>query len=200
MTSISCAEFGDVQKIALIHTVCWQEVYAFMPKKVHQNRDLNHRVQQWQEWFQSKTDKDEIFTVKTNGQIVGFAAVKPNRETCVEALGELHACYLMPEFRGTTLGPMAMRAMADFLFQTNQWPASIWAFRQSPYRRIYPMLGAKAVIFRDRVIAGVSIPEIGYKVSNYELFTHRLDQMCASAARRQRVLLQTRRHPLSRSG
>lgn len=185
MKSISCAEKKDIRIIARIHTECWREAYPFMPGQVHLNRNYQFRLEQWNDWLADRSGLRAVFVVEAANQIVGFAAVKPNDDPDIDAIGDLHACYLLPEYRGTSLGPLAMREMASFLYNSGQWPACIWAFRESPYRRIYPQLGAVATVFRDRVIAGCRLPEIGYLVSDYEIFAQRLNRMISSAAQRQ---------------
>jgi len=200
MKSISCSIESDISMIAEIHVACWREVYCFMPNTVHSDRDYEYRLAQWTQWLSRRSKKEALFTIKSGSKIVGFAAVKPNIDQCVPVPGELHACYLLPEYRGTCLGPLAMRTMADFLFETQQWPACIWAFKNSPFRRIYPQLGASTEVIRNRIIAGVPLPEIGYRVESYSLFKSRLDRMYASADQRRIESPQRRPRLLSLHG
>jgi len=183
-TSIRGAGVSDVECIALIHTTVWREVYSFMPEEVHLARNLKHRRKQWLEWLERAPSDEVLLVLEKANQVVGFAVAKPNTDTDIHAAGEFHACYILPEFRGGDTGPVAMLALAEFLKFQGLWPACIWAFKHNPYRRIYPALGCRPVVFRNRVIAGYSLPEIGYAVTDFGELTSRLNRMRASAAQR----------------
>lgn len=183
--SIRDAEVTDAKTIAEIHVRCWREVYAFMPQAVHKQRDYRYRFRQWMTWFDNQPCGEALFVLESNGQIVGFSMAKPNTDNAISVPGEMHACYLLPQFRGTDLGPLGLMALAASLKQRGLWPACLWAFQENPYRRIYPFLGCKPEVFRDRMIAGVGLPEIGYRVTDYDALMARLDRMRASAAQRQ---------------
>ena len=176
---------ADAKTIAEIHVRCWQEVYSFMPKIVHRQRNFEYRFRQWTDWFESGYRDESLFVLESASSTVGFAMAKPNADTAIAVPGEMHACYLLPEHRGGELGPLGLMALATSLKERGLWPACLWAFRENPYRRIYPFLGCKPEVFRERVIAGVGLPEIGYRVTDYDLLIARLDRMRASAAQRQ---------------
>lgn len=187
------AVISDVERIAEIHTECWREVYSFMPAKVHAARGYHHRLKQWQEWFAVPKANHALYVLLVSQTVVGFAVAKPNSDPGINALGEFHACYIIPSYRGGAAGPLAMMALAAFLNEQGLFPACIWAFRSNPYRRIYPALGCIPKIFRDRVIAGVSLPEIGYLVPDYSSLVTRLERMRVSAVERQNQSPQTPR-------
>ncbi|WP_168156992.1 GNAT family N-acetyltransferase [Roseibium sp. TrichSKD4] len=185
ITGLRSATLNDVEVIAKIHVQCWREVYGFMPREVHDMRDLSYRRNQWNCWFQERPDLEALFVLLHNDNVVGFAISKPNHDDAIDALGEFHACYILPEFRGGQAGPMAMMALALSLKENNLWPACVWAFKQNPYRRIYPMLGCRPLVYRDRSIGGANIPEIGYHINDYNALMSRLDRMRVSAEKRQ---------------
>ncbi len=184
------AELSDVERIAEIHCECWREVYAFMPDEVHAARGIGYRLTQWEEWFGSPKPNHLLIVILSEEKVVGFAVAKPNSDTDIQAYGEFHACYILPDYRGGTAGPLAMAALATYLHDRKLFPACIWAFRSNPYRRIYPALGCIPKVFRNRLIAGVSLPEIGYLVPDYQPLLNRLEKMRASAAVRQSQLPQ----------
>ncbi|UES58541.1 GNAT family N-acetyltransferase [Roseibium aggregatum] len=185
ITGIRQAEISDVAKIATIHVECWREVYTFMPDEVQSQRGFEYRSRQWQHWFETRPPGQAVYVLEDGKEVVGFAVAKPNSDPAIDAIGEFHACYILPEYRGGASGPMAMQALAEFLKSEALWPACVWAFKSNPYRRIYPALGCEPKVFRDRFIAGVALPEIGYRVTDFDKLMARLDRMRASAAQRQ---------------
>lgn len=176
---------SDADTISEIHSLCWREVYSFMPEEVHQARSRHFRLKQWQRWFEEQPD-DETLLVLTNDQsVVGFALSKPNHDSDIPAVGEMHAGYILPEFRGGMSGPALMRGLATSMFERDLWPACIWAFRENPYRRFYTALGWRASVYRSRTIVGYNIPEIGYESPPYHDLVSRLDRMLASVVQSQ---------------
>ncbi|MBG6160566.1 hypothetical protein IWQ54_000216 [Labrenzia sp. EL_195] len=184
VTGIRSAVLSDVVSIAKIHVACWQEVYAFMPKELQSKRDYNYRLEQWLKWFDTLPVNEAVYVLTDNTRVVGFAVAKPNTDPDFDVPGEFHACYILPQYRGGHAGPVAMMALAHFLKSNDMWPACIWAFKNNPYRRIYPALGCKPEVFRDRFIAGHALPEIGYQVTDYDRLIARLSGMCGRALER----------------
>lgn len=185
ITSIRYSNPLDLHDIALIHVACWREVYAFMPSDVLAARGYQYRSEQWQRWFTERPTNEALFSLVSAGKVVGFAVAKRNEDPAIDAIGEFHACYILPDFRGGISGPIAMLALAKFLYAAGQWPACVWAFKSNPYRRIYSALGCVPTVFRDRIIEGHALPEIGYLAPPYEVLISRLNRMYASAVQRQ---------------
>lgn len=153
----------DSNDISIIHAFCWRETYDFMPPEVLNNRSEDYRKNQWESWFEKKKPSEALYKVVADKKIVGFCFCKENDDIDLpEARGELHAAYILPEFRGGIVGPLMMKTMAKFLRRQNQCPISLWAFRENKVRLWYAQLGFKRVVARDRLIFGHAIPEFGY--------------------------------------
>lgn len=183
-TRIRLAELSDVAEISAIHVACWHEVYgAFMPSELLAARGIGRRVAQWSERV-SAYDHGVYVLEDAGAGCIGFAVAQANADPAIACPGEFHACYIRPAARGGDAGPVAMRALAMHLRLRDLWPACVWAFRGNPYRRIYPALGCRPVVLRDRVIEGYSVPEIGYVVPDFGQLITRLEAMIASAALR----------------
>ncbi|WP_083782845.1 GNAT family N-acetyltransferase [Roseibium sp. TrichSKD4] len=188
--TVRTVKLCDVEEIAKIHVACWKEVYSFMPDAVHLARSLRYRRNQWLNWVIDPPEYGFFFVILFNGEIAGFAAALRNMDEAIIAKGEMHACYILPEYRGTDAGPLGLMTLASTLKSSGLWPACLWAFKDNPYRRIYPQLGCKAVVSRDRVIAEAPIPEVGYIVPDYDKLMSRLDRMRVSAVQRRNGSLQ----------
>lgn len=191
ITSVRKARDTDARAIAHIHAQSWQEVYHFMGPKVLASRNFEYRLNQWRRWFEATPKSEALYCLTHSGTVVGFAMAKPNTDDEISARGEFHACYILPQFRGGNSGPLAMQTLAEFLHSEHLWPACVWAFRDNPYRRIYAGIGCRAQVYRDRVIQGQRLPEIGYLVPPYQKLINRLERMRASAVQRQTELPET---------
>lgn len=157
------ANMLDSRDISKIHAFCWRETYHFMPSEVLEVRCENYRLRQWDAWFRNPNPEEQLFKILAGDKIVGFCFCKENEDVDLPlARGELHAGYVLPEYRGGIVGPLAISVMAKFLRSQNLSPISLWAFKENRIRLWYAQLGFRKVVTRDRVIAGHAIPEFGY--------------------------------------
>jgi len=200
ITGIRIATNADIDVITEIHVSSWQEVYSFMPDTVLSKRGHDFRRQQWQTWFRNPPEGEATFVLESHQRVVGFALAKPNQDPDIDANGEFHACYIQPEYRGGVAGPLAMMALAVHLQEQELWPACIWAFKKNKYRLIYNQIGCKPMVFRDRVIEDVALPEIGYMAPSFNELMARLHRMYASGLRRQSLSPQMPRQLMRSTG
>lgn len=182
--SLRMATKDDVDAISKIHASCWREVYSFMPDDVLNSRTAEYRKKQWNNWLQSEADDQSLVVLLGDDEVVGFCCCKPNNDPDAPARGEMHAMYVLPEWRGGPVGPMMFRQMAVFLTERDMTPMVLWAFKKNPVRRWYAQLGWQKFIERDRVIEGQGIPEVGYIHNDPEKLIGRLDRLLASSEKR----------------
>lgn len=167
MIEMRSACLKDAEAIARIHVSCWQDVYPFMPKEVHAARGYEFRLDQWTRTLEEQNPNQQILVIEDDGKIIGFTMVKENADPAMpDARGELHAAYFLPQYRGHAIGIHALNRMIHFLWSRDLWPVCLWAFRDNPVREKYEKAGWTPVVYRDRDVAGVLIPEVGYTLSN----------------------------------
>ncbi|MEQ9519806.1 MAG: GNAT family N-acetyltransferase [Parvibaculum sp.] len=160
---IRSATLADVAAITRLHVDSWQDTYTFMPDSVHSNRSYAYRYEEWLEIL-SKPDPDHLILTVWDGNIlVGFSNCLPCRDPDMpQAKGEMHAIYFRKDYRGHALGAVLFERMIQFLIKRDLWPACLWAFEKNEFRHNYKTIGFTDAVYRDRVIAGVAIPEVGY--------------------------------------
>lgn len=200
LTQLRNSKTADIDKIAEIHVSCWRECYnSFMPNQVLESRNFSYRQDQWRSWFSHQPDNELLLSVVNEaGEVVGFTIAKPNHDKAIDARGELHAAYVLKAYRGGVTGPQIMLSLIRFLKRAGNWPACVWAWRENPMRRVYTGLGWKPVIERERDIAGVKIPEIGYISPPYEVLVPRLEKMKNHALQRSITAVYGHREDLRR--
>ncbi|WP_339861201.1 GNAT family N-acetyltransferase [Thalassospira alkalitolerans] len=177
MISIRAAKIDDVSMISLIHAYCWRETYAFMPEAVLRSRSREFREQQWLNWFDSHEESDALFVIEADQKVVGFCFCCRNRDPEIDGRGELHAAYVLPDYRGRETGPVMMLTMVDFLAEQGLTPPVLWAFRDNPIRFWYAQMGWRSQIKRDRVIEGRRLPEVGYVCDDCDKLRQRLQRL-----------------------
>ncbi len=134
-----------------------------MPESILKNRDADFRKKQWLYWFEKTPLDEKLYVVTVDQTIVGFCCCKPCEDPdAPDGAGEMHAAYVMPEYRGGIVGPVMIVNMGEFLLQRGYRSFVLWAFRQNRVRMWYGQIGFKSFVQRNRSIAGQGIPEIGY--------------------------------------
>jgi len=167
MIEMRSADLEDAPDIARIHVSCWRDVYPFMPEEVHAARGYDVRLEQWTDLLGTPDPNRQILVVEDDGTTIGFTMVKENEDPAIpEARGELHAAYFLPQYRGHAIGIHALNRMIHFLWSRDLWPVCLWAFRDNPVREKYEKAGWTPVVHRERDVAGVMIPEVGYTLAN----------------------------------
>ena len=165
MHSIRVAKHQDITAIAEVHASCWKEVYSFMPSEVLENRNYEFRLNQWETWFSEKKSEqgEGLFVMEVAGNVVGFCMCKPNTDPDIpEALGELHAQYMYPQYRSSGTGYQVLQVLTAFLLAEKMTPMCCWAFQQNRIWQWYERMGFKKVVTRDRVINNMKLPEFGF--------------------------------------
>ncbi|UWR40229.1 GNAT family N-acetyltransferase [Phaeobacter inhibens] len=177
MYSIRIARAVDAEEIARVHVQCWEECYPFLPAEIRQARNLDSRLSLWMRRLGCK-DIARTWVLEDAGCIVGFAHLVPNTDPEIPAAdAELHACYFLPEYRGTTAGPKMMSVMLRYALSNGWGTFCIWAWRDNPIRITYRALGLTPVVRRDRELCGYSAPEVGYYHADATAMIEKLDNM-----------------------
>lgn len=162
MYSVEVAHPESVWEIAKVHVDCWRECYTFLPEGLHAARAIEVRARQWQDRIENPNGSLTL-NLLDRGIVVGFAHIAKNGDAdMVGICAELHACYLVPQYRGTRAGPEMMLRMLDHAQEMSWESFSVWAWKKNPIRRTYAALGLKKVIEREREICGYRAPEVGY--------------------------------------
>ncbi len=153
----------DLPGIARIHVNCWREIYTFVPESVHKARNLTYRYEQWEEVLRQNRPNEVLWAVRLGGELVGFAHANDAGDPDVpQAKALFNAAYFKPDIRKQSVGVYVMDAMVNFAIERDLWPACLWAFEKNPGRARNEAAGWREVVRRNRVIEGVSIPEVGY--------------------------------------
>ena len=190
---IRSATLDDVAAITRLHVDSWQDTYTFMPASVHSNRSYAYRYEEWLEILSNPDPDHLILTVWDGDILVGFSNCLPCRDPDMpQAKGEMHAIYFRKDYRGHALGAVLFERMIHFLIKRDLWSACLWAFERNEFRHNYKNIGFTDAVYRDRVIAGVPIPEVGYlSPASPEGFFEAINQRLAEEATAQQEKPQT---------
>ncbi|CAN0574881.1 unnamed protein product, partial [Laminaria digitata] len=137
--------------------------YGFLPPSLVRRRNEAFRLKQWSKWMKNPGQAECLYVIRSGETGIGFCFAKPCDDVdAPRGAGELHAGYVLPQWRGSSAGPKLMLTMARFLEDNQKAPLVIWVFRQNPMRIWYAQLGWRKFIERTRTLDGTDITEFGY--------------------------------------
>ena len=169
--TIRHAVTADASKIAALHIRTWQVAYRGQLPDYYLDQldhDLQRRTQSWREQITSVGRAHiEIWVAESNGQVLGFAAIGPERETTSQDTGELYAIYVDPERWRGSIGHRLLHHAMTRLADCGYSSATLWVLDTNlRARRFYERHGwlddTTAKI--DQRPNGLELREVRYRV------------------------------------
>lgn len=138
------ASIEDAPLIARITVDTWKTAYrGLIDQEYLDNLSYESREQGWRE-FPFATSF--IYAAENEiGDIVGFAAAGPERESNPLYRGELYAIYVYHNFQCKGIGSALFKAVLRRFRQCDINSLMLWVLTDSPYRRFYDQLGGEVL-------------------------------------------------------
>jgi L-amino acid N-acyltransferase YncA len=160
MLTIRRAVPEDAAGIAHVHVDSWRTTYAgIVPGEYLAALNEAERETQWQEWLASDTP---IYVAEIDGQLVGFAAAGPIRESIAAYDAELYAIYILQQAQGQGIGKAFLRQLAISLLAQGFTSMIVWVLEQNSARHFYIGTGAQLLATKEIEIGGAKLPEAAY--------------------------------------
>jgi GNAT superfamily N-acetyltransferase len=154
----------DAAAVARIRVVTWRSAYrGLMPDHALDSLDVDEQTAAWGRYIAERAAKGQELWVAedTDGQVVGYAAVGPEREGN-SGRGEIYAVYVDPTRQGQGAGRRLMAAGSAWLADRGLLPLILWVLTANePARRFYERLGGEVCGTRQITIS-VSLDETAY--------------------------------------
>ena len=85
----------DIESLAIVHAAAWEAAYrGLFPDRVIDEITIEKRSRNWE---RSIADPDrENLLYEENGEVLGFLSYGPSREEKLGVVGEVIACYVLP--------------------------------------------------------------------------------------------------------
>ncbi len=132
----------DAGAVAVVQVRTWQAAYrGLIPQEYLDGRDPQERRPAWVQWLRGNPAPAALLVLEhdTDG-VVGFIAVAPGRDPDIDPrrVGEVQACYLLPEHWGQGGGRLMMAAALDRLREAGFHEAVLWVLdTNAGARRFY---------------------------------------------------------------
>jgi GNAT superfamily N-acetyltransferase len=146
LSPVRPAQPEDAAAVARIRVVTWRSAYrGLMPDHVLDSLDVDEQAAAWGRYIAERAaNGQELWVAEdTDGQVVGYAAVGPEREGS-SGRGEIYAIYVDPTRQGQGVGRRLMATGSAWLAARGLLPIILWVLTANePARRFYERLGGE---------------------------------------------------------
>ncbi|MEU4626634.1 GNAT family N-acetyltransferase [Actinoplanes sp. NPDC023801] len=168
---------NDAEALAAVHVRTWRVAYRGKMRQDYLDQlDPSPRVQGWRQWIQQDPATAGILLLEHAADgVVGFITVSPSRDsdTDPEAVGEVKAVYLLPEYWGRGAGRLLMEAGLHRLKAAGFEEVVLWVLESNwRARRFYEAGGWRADgSTKTDESRGFPLAEVRYRYNNAEPVT-----------------------------
>ena len=159
---VRAAAQEDVPRIAHIHVTAWLETYAgLIPQEVLDSLPIDERAAMWRRAL-DEGSATSLLVCEHEGDVVGFAAVGPEREGHTHYTGELYAIYLLQKVHGRGYGAALFQEAMRSLKTAGHSAARLWVLESNPTRGFYEHLGGERLERKMVSMMGATLSEVAY--------------------------------------
>lgn len=162
-TEVRLATRDDAEAIARVHVASWQSAYRdILPAELLSTLSVERRTEAWRRMLEQGTGAVLVAT-SSEGAVLGFCHVGPNRAEPADFSGEVYAIYLLDEARGRGVG-RSLFAEGSAWLRARALPAVlVWVLAPNgAARRFYERLGGRLVAERSIVVGTQPFVEVAY--------------------------------------
>ena len=155
------ARLEDAFGISAVHEAAWRHAYSGLIPHRSLDTMVRRRDPKW--WARAIRHSTRILVMETNGQIVGYATVGPNRVAALPQEGEVYELYLAPEYQGVGLGRKLFLAAREELRASGLRGCVVWALEENRAAgAFYINAGGADVAEGSETFGGTSLAKVAY--------------------------------------
>ena len=134
------AEPADAFGIAAIHDASWRQAYTGLIPHKSLDTMIRRRDPKW--WARAIRNSTRVLVLESDGQLVGYATVGPNRVSALSQEGEVYELYLLPEYQGVGIGKKLFLAAREQLIRLGFKGCVVWVLEDNqPAMQFYKNAG-----------------------------------------------------------
>jgi GNAT superfamily N-acetyltransferase len=179
--NIEQANIEDIEQIAQIHVIGWQESYRDIINQDYlDSLDEEQKKEQWHEWLGK--EKCQTLVARQDNKIIGFCSFGPLKTpppgmSPIRPLysSEIYAIYILPESWGKGVGTELMKA-AVMELQTHKFNSlCLWVLEKNARANsFYKALGGQRVGKTFVEIGSQNVKEVCYGWRKSEDILHKI--------------------------
>jgi len=158
------ATVEDARAIAEVHVATWQTSYSgILPPDVLAGLSAESRAAMWEEGLSQPRGNNFLFVAENNAdEVIGFVGGGKANELIKGFKGEIRVIYILEAYQRKGIGRKLIQVSIARLLEEGITSMLVWAFKDSPYRRVYEKLGGEIIADKVYDIAGEHYLAVGY--------------------------------------
>ena len=155
------ADAGDAFGISAVHDASWRQAYTGLIPHKALDTMIRRRDPKW--WTRAIRNSTRIMVLETEGQIVGYATLGPNRVSALSQEGEVYELYLLPEYQGVGLGKKLFLAARQELTNLGMKGCVVWVLEDNaPAMQFYGNAGGRDIAEGNETFNGKTLNKVAY--------------------------------------
>ncbi|MCP4355884.1 MAG: GNAT family N-acetyltransferase [Proteobacteria bacterium] len=163
MISITAPEIKDVEEIAMVRIITWQDAYADLIKPEYLDSLFTEEsINRYKDWVLKHISEEITFIAKEDDKILGFVVGRKSSDHDLNYDAELGGFYLLPEYQNQGIGKKLFLRFVKEIVKRNMSSMFLWCLKGNKTTDIYKKLGG--VYVKEDVI---EIGNVMYKKEMY---------------------------------
>jgi GNAT superfamily N-acetyltransferase len=155
MYSLRKAKRSDVDGMAYVHAISWQETYSgFLDDQIISKFNLENRKKMWSGFLEKKTAAHEAYVADHSDRIVGIASWHETPDHI-----ELLALYVLAEFQHNGIGRALFKQVEKNATEKDK-PLITWVLKGNKAASFYEKMGLKFIKSEEKYLGGTLVHEL----------------------------------------
>lgn len=151
----------DCASVANVVTIAWNETYKGIVNDNFLNELYKNEEQRANNSFNKFSEEDNHqLVLEVDNKVVGFVNVGNTDDTNYDNCGELHAIYIISDYKGNGLGKKLFEAGVEELKSMGYDKMLIGCLDGNPSNEFYKHMGGKLI--KTRIFEKLQLPENVY--------------------------------------
>lgn len=155
------ATTDDAVGVAAVHDAAWWGTYSGLIPHQALNTMIRRRDTKW--WARAIRHSTRIIVMESQGEIVGYTTLGPNRVSTLPQEGEVYELYLLPEYQGVGLGKKLFLAARRELFSIGFSGTVVWVLEENvPAMQFYQNAGGTDIAEGTETFNGKTLNKVAF--------------------------------------
>jgi ribosomal protein S18 acetylase RimI-like enzyme len=155
------AEISDAIGISAIHDASWRHAYTGLIPHRALDTMIRRRDSKW--WARAIRNSTRVLVLESEGHLVGYTTIGPNRVSALSQEGEVYELYLLPEYQGVGIGKKLFLAAREELLRLKFRGCVVWVLEENqPAVQFYRNAGGADIAEGNETFDAKSLNKIAF--------------------------------------
>jgi GNAT superfamily N-acetyltransferase len=160
--AVRLASAADASSISRVFVDCWKEGYhGVLPTAYAAGLSYEEQAETWRRMI-TMPGNSTLVAVAQAGDVIAFLSGGPERSGRSNYFAEIYGLYVLPEFRGCSIGRQLLQRFCVQLMSVGLRSLTVRVLEANPIRGFYEAMGGIEQEMSPVRVAGRSLNEVAY--------------------------------------